>query len=71
MLFTKTLKGCEIVGKKAAWVGEDIGRLKVLWLGLGPAEELIPEEKLDGLCGKTAEDDTPAKDGTVGSGGAE
>ena len=48
-----------------------MGRLKVLWLGLGPAEELIPEEKLGGLCGKTAEDETPAKDGTVGSGGAE
>ena len=52
-------------------MGEEIGRLKVLGLGLGPAEELIPEEKLDGRCGKTAEDETPAIDGIVGSGGAE
>ncbi len=55
------------MGKNAGCVGEDIGRLKLFC----EVEKPVSADKLDGPRGKTADDDIPRNDGTVGRGGAE
>ena len=59
MLLTKTLSGCDIVGKNDDWVGDDTGRLKLFWDGLGRVCRLVSPENVEGGFRKNEEEDPP------------